>query len=155
MLVQENFFAKNRLEVGDSSAGVTSSVEAVDGRGWIVVDTGRHVGANGIPEAIELMARAAREGWTGYHLIAFVVPEGRLLTDEYRTQFTLFKQMFRGAESNFVLIITRLDQPEENRDEIEAMFGKIPVIPCDFENISNHPNRYKAKFEIKPLCLQY
>ncbi|KAF8900632.1 hypothetical protein BGZ58_006854, partial [Dissophora ornata] len=75
MLVQGNLFAENRLEVSDSAAGVTSSVEAVDGRGWTVVDTvglgeTPGVGANGIPEAIELMARVAREGWTGYHLIA-------------------------------------------------------------------------------------
>ncbi|KAF8974136.1 hypothetical protein BGZ52_009647, partial [Haplosporangium bisporale] len=88
-----------------------------------------------VDPAVQLLARVLEEGEHGFHYIAFVVPKGRLSTQENVELFKLFKATFDGAERNFVLVITHCHSESwiiKNRHTINEVYGDIPVVHCDF-----------------------
>jgi hypothetical protein len=58
---------------------------------------------------------------------------GRFVKDDEK-MFKTFKDIFKGGEKNFIIIITHSNQKwiEENSETIKKNFGNYPVIPVDF-----------------------
>ncbi len=83
--------------------------------------------------------------------IAYVKKEGRI-TEEERKMFKLFKEIFKGGEENFIIIITH-SEPEwvEQNSQIKNDFGDYPIIRVEFPPRHDDEDANKRKKSLQHL----
>ncbi|CAI2164859.1 14657_t:CDS:1 [Funneliformis geosporum] len=136
MLIQGDVYREvTAFKVNEGTAGVTINSRVNDK--FIVYDL---IGIDEIVEGsvphkkiIEKIRHGFVTRQVSFNYIAYVKKEGRF-TEEDRKMFKLFKEIFKGCENNFIIIITNSEQKwvEKNLITIKEKFGDYPIIPVDF-----------------------
>ncbi|KAF9093006.1 hypothetical protein BGX27_001685, partial [Mortierella sp. AM989] len=119
MLLQGDLLSENIRQVSNGATSEDENKFHIDSReDWIVCDTPGlgelHEGAMDV--AIEPIVQGMKESQIAYHHIAYVVKQGRLCAEEQGELFRIFKEMFKGSENNFILVITHCDDNEWIRE---------------------------------------
>lgn len=108
--------------VGDGIRGVTYEVSRKVGHGWEVVDTiGMGEARGGTVSTAEAERRLVdflRKLRFTYNYIVYVVRKGRM-EDAQGVTWEMFKKLFEGGESNFVVVFTGADQAWLDREMID------------------------------------
>lgn len=147
--------------VGDGFRGVTSTITIKGGRGWMVTDT---IGF-GEPEAGTVDTLLAKQRLcsflenlkTGYLYIVYVVKQGRM-QDSDAVTWELFKKIFEGGETNFVVVFTSSSQRwlDENRTDIEMEYsGCTKFIAVDFPPPTANEQRNVLYAEDRDVSLSH
>ena len=119
------------FDVGDGIRGVTYQVSRKVGHGWEVVDTvgmGEGRGGNtSTKEAEQLLVDFLKQLRLTYNYIVYVVRKGRM-EDAQGVTWDMFKKLFEGGETNFVVVFTGADQAwlDRERGNIQSVF-----VGCD------------------------
>lgn len=149
----------NVFDISDSANGVTVDCDVRSNNKWTVYDTiGLGEPASGsVPneEAKRRIVSFLKKIKTSVDYICILKKKGRL------DQLDLFiydivKEIFKGAESNIVLIITHADQKwlHENKYEIKEIYNNIPALAVDFPAINNNERLEIIYKEIRETSLQ-
>ncbi|CAG8581322.1 13636_t:CDS:2 [Funneliformis caledonium] len=135
MLIQGDIFQKgNVFEINDSAVGATITVNFSSNEEFIVYDT---IGVGETSYGSVPHRKAVREIRNYFskckmplNYIAFVKKKGRF-TEEDRKMFKIFKEIFEGGETNFIIIITNSGPKwvEDYTEKIKENLGDHPIIP--------------------------
>ncbi len=143
MLIQGDIYQeKNAFVINDSAVGASVQIECSVNDEFEVYDTigigETRFGSVPHKKAVKKIRDYFSRCKVPLNYIAYVKKKGRF-TDEDREMFGVFKEIFKGGEKNFIIIITD-SEPEwvkENSKTIKKNFGNYPIISVDF------PQRYK------------
>ncbi|KAF9167547.1 hypothetical protein BGX21_000076 [Mortierella sp. AD011] len=149
MLLQGDLYPQNRREISNGATSATDC-QVLEGREWTVCDTpGLGETYEGTTDtAIKPIVQVLQEKQLAFHYIAYVIKQGRLSVKDHAEHFKLFKSTFKGAERNFVLIITHCEDREwivENQEDIISIFGDILILFCDLPFSAKNAERGKKE----------
>ncbi|KAG0623033.1 hypothetical protein M758_3G144000 [Ceratodon purpureus] len=143
-----NMLVSGKLEdspvapIGGGVRGTTRTCKTYCGRGWTVVDTmgfGEPKGGT-VPDedARKMVTEFLKEVKGRYSHIIFVKGKGRLDTVD-AIIWEAFRQIFSGGEEKFVVLFTKVDEPDwldENREDIEKDFPECKhFLSVDFPGV--------------------
>ncbi|RGB37519.1 hypothetical protein C1646_694557 [Rhizophagus diaphanus] len=138
MLVQGDIYQnENMFEVSDGAVGETVNIYGSCTEKYQVFDT---VGLGGLETHPVPHKNAINEirnyfAWSKESLnYLFYVKKKERICNEDKKTFKLFREIFKWAEKNFVIIITNSNPEwvEKNLGAITDSFGKYPIISVDF-----------------------
>ena len=141
MMLKNTIPHDNPLNISNSSIGATCECNKHESDTWIIYDTvGLGETEHGtVPHiaALEKIRKYILDGNTCLNYICMVIQVNRI-DDLDVTIFKEIKNIFRGAENNIVLIVTRDDNlwTQQNMSYLRSNYGhNIPILDVDFKPI--------------------
>ncbi|CAI2169209.1 7234_t:CDS:2 [Funneliformis geosporum] len=136
MMIQGDIYQKgNVFEINDGAVGASVSINFSENEYFKVFDTigVGETNSGSVPhkEAVKEIRNYFTTCKVPLNYIVYVKKKGRF-TEEDRTMFNLFKEIFEGCEKNFIIIITNCDERwiEKNKETLIKNFGEdYPTIP--------------------------
>lgn len=138
MLIQGDIYQeKNTFMINDSAVGASVQIECSINDEFEVYDTigigETRFGSVPHKKAVRKIRDYFSRCKVPLNYIAYVKKKGRF-TDEDREMFDVFKEIFKGGEKNFIIIITDSEPAwvNENLKAIRKNLGNHPIISVDF-----------------------
>jgi hypothetical protein len=138
MLIQGDIYReKNTFEVNDRAEGATANISFSSNEMFQVYDT---VGLGEPPNgsvshknAVKKIRDYFSECEVPLNYIFYVKRKCRFTENDVK-MFKTFKDIFKGAENNFFIIITHSNQKwvDNNKEIIKKNFGDYPILSVDF-----------------------
>ncbi|KAF9012938.1 hypothetical protein BGZ52_006981 [Haplosporangium bisporale] len=155
MLTQGDLFGENTSHIANETTAGTQTIITLRGEGWAVTDTvgmaADDVDSPRVENALNQLEEYLRTNRQGFHYIAYVIRREEIPARDHKRLFQLFQSCFQDAEDNFVLIITHCRDPrwaDDKRNELQEIFGNLPIIACDFPYAKEAPRDDQASRKI-------
>src|SRR5688572_30658801 len=157
MLIQGDIYQeKNTFVINDSAVGASVQIECSINNEFEVYDTigigETRFGSVPHKKAVKMIRDYFSRCNLPLNYIAYVKKKGRF-TDEDREMFGVFKEIFKGGEKNFVIIITDSEPAwvNENSKTIKKNLGDYPIISVDFPQRREHEFATKRAESLRRL----
>ena len=147
--------------VGDGVRGVSLQVAVKGGRGWLVTDTiglgEPELGAVSNELAAKRLCEFLEKLKQGYRYIVYVAKKERM-QDSHVLTWELFKKIFEGGETNFVVVFTNTSQEwvDSNIGDIRKGYqGCDRFIGVDFPPVSDNEQREALNISDRKKSLEH